>query len=204
MRLCDYNPITKTIILSIIIIILTIIIVDYNIKLVAPMKYGNYIANVVNDFIVQWREDGSTNLPDYVASTRIEDEKTVNQIIKIKAFENSGTFYDEININNITNYNNFAKHFKINNFDGNTILSDKYLYDISKNKVIILIVKNNFNILPIYSSSYIYYTYNNMLYSSYLQEDKQITLDITTTGDYTQKVFDKKAILNVYFYDIFA
>lgn len=173
-------------------------IIDYNIKLVAPMKNGNFISNVINDFIVQWKEDGSTNLPDYVEATRKDGDKTISQIIKIKAFEKSGTFYDEINVNNLSTYNNFAKYFKINMFDGNTILTDKYLYDTNKNKVILLVIKSD-NVMPIYNNNNIYYTSNNILYSSYLSSEKQITLDIVTNGNYTQKVFNKNATLNEYF-----
>lgn len=159
-------------------------IINYNIKICSSVKYTDgtdqdryvtgyldktYVANVLNTGIISWKSNNTTSLQDYISNFK--------------------TIYAEkiLNVNN----SKFSNKYIINN---DIVLTDKYLYT---NKVISFIIGRN--VKPLFNGNYIYYTYNNILYTNKLPENKQITLDIKTNGNYTQKVFDKKAILNEYF-----
>ena len=177
---------------------------SYNIVFAAALKYNNsYYANVINNFNVTWKSNGTTNLPNNGSG-----------LIKINCLEYNNNTYNEIQSTNLqSGYKYFARQFKINETNS-VLITDWYYYDIALNKVVYYIVKNNdFNFAsnyitvdavwniqsPIYVNNYIYYKYNNILYSSYIDAKNQISLDIVSAGDYNQVVFDSKAILDEYF-----
>jgi len=109
-----------------------------------------------------------------------------------------------VNINElkVKTFNFDAYNFKIDK-NNETILSDINLLllnqatdlDIPSFELMIY----GENTIPLLTLNNIYYLNNNILYSSYIDKSKEITLDIISNGNYTQKVFDKKAILNEYF-----
>jgi len=193
-------------------------IIKYRIMIAGALEYGSsssgYVANVINDFNIEWHSIvGNISIPDFPAKTRqegtIESPVIIQQVIKIPCLTNYNA--NEIIKNQIASYNSgyFGKIFKINEYNAETILTDQYLYDVNRAKLIPLIIKginasgyissNTFKQIPIENKDNVFYTYNNILYSTYLGVNKQITLDIVSAGDYNQVVFDSKAILDEYF-----
>ena len=176
----------------------------YNVIFAAGLKYDDeYYANVINNFNISWKSNGTTNLPDYGSG-----------LVKINCLKYNNSTYNEIQTENLeAGYKYFARQYKINSTNS-AIITDWYYYDIALNKVIYYLVKNDdFNFesnyitvnaiwnaqSPVYINNYIYYKYNGILYSSYIDTKNQISLDIVSTGDYNQVVFDSKAILDEYF-----
>lgn len=160
-------------------------IITYNIKLCSSIKYTDgtdqdryvtgyldktYVANVLNTFNVDWKSDNSAVLPDYATTFEIMYDSKILEV----------------------NNSNFSNKYLINN---DTILTNKYLY-VNNNIMPYITVRN---VKPILNSNYIYYSYNNILYSNKLPDEKQITLDIESDKVYSQKVFDNKTVLNEYF-----
>ena len=181
--------------------------VSYNVLVVCSLEYNinetTSVSNVINNFTLEYKSD-KIIIPDYVPFNGMKLIPGIN----VK----SGN-YIEYNRTNALDGNilvNFAYKYKISN-DGNKILSNAYIYNIGNDNLIPLIVSDNDDFIfssaythdssttPISYTENVYYTSDNILYTNKLSEDKQITLDIKTNGNYTQKVFDKKAILNEYF-----